>query len=95
MNDQTKSRRKLLKQAGLGLGLAASVKLTASTACAAGSSKTKQLLQTDVLVVGITSRRRSSMPWTKWAASILYPIQRFRKEPIPQNRHYSVRRIFF
>ncbi|MHC4681543.1 MAG: FAD-dependent oxidoreductase [Planctomycetota bacterium] len=52
MNDLNDSRRKLLKQAGLGLGLAASGKLTAGTARAAGSSKTKQLLKTDVLVVG-------------------------------------------
>ncbi len=52
MDDLIKSRRKLLKQAGLGLGLAASGKLTTSTAHAAGSFKTKQLLKTDVLVVG-------------------------------------------
>ncbi|MHC4331085.1 MAG: FAD-dependent oxidoreductase [Planctomycetota bacterium] len=52
MNDLNDSRRRLLKQAGLGLGLAASGKLSSGTAHAAGSSKTKQLLTTDVLVVG-------------------------------------------
>ncbi len=52
MSNLNDSRRKLLKQAGLGLGLAASGKLTAGAARAAGSSKTKQLLETDVLVVG-------------------------------------------
>jgi len=56
MNDLTKTRRKFLKQASFGVGLAASGKLTAAanqgTASAARSSKTKQLLKTDVLVVG-------------------------------------------
>ena len=57
MNDQTNTRRKFLKQASFGVGLAASGKLTAAaanqgTAFAARSSKTKQLLKTDVLVVG-------------------------------------------
>ena len=52
MNDLNNSRRNLLKQAGLGLGLAASGTLPAGAARAKGTSKTKQLLETDVLVVG-------------------------------------------
>jgi len=52
MNERNHSRRGLLKQAGLGVGLAATAPLSVGTAHAAGSSKTKQLLETDVLVVG-------------------------------------------
>lgn len=53
MNNPTSSRRKLLKQMGLGIGLAASSSLPASAAERAGvTSKTRQLLKTDVLVVG-------------------------------------------
>jgi len=52
MSNLNDSRRKLLQQAGLGLGLAASGKLTAGAARAARSSRMKQLLKTDVLVVG-------------------------------------------
>ena len=52
MNERNHSRRGLLKQAGLGLGLAASAKLSVGTAHAAERSKTKQLMETDVLVVG-------------------------------------------
>jgi len=54
MKNQIKSRRSFLKQAGLGAGLAASGKLPA-VAAAAGPviiSGGRQLLQTDVLVVG-------------------------------------------
>ena len=47
MKDMTVSRRRLLQHAGLGIGLAASGKLSA-----AASSKRRQLLETDVLVVG-------------------------------------------
>ena len=53
MNNPTNSRRKLLKQMGLGIGLAASSSLPASAAERARViSKTRQLLKTDVLVVG-------------------------------------------
>jgi len=58
MNDLTNSRRKLIKQVGLGIGLAVvSGKLSAAAASrglasAVVSSKRKQLLETDVLVVG-------------------------------------------
>ena len=54
MNERNHSRRALLKQAGLGVGLAATAPLSlgSSTAHAAGRSKTKQLIETDVLVVG-------------------------------------------
>jgi flavin-dependent dehydrogenase len=48
MKDKTVSRRKLLKGAGLGIGLAASGKLSTTLA----GSKRRQLLETDVLVVG-------------------------------------------
>jgi ribulose 1,5-bisphosphate synthetase/thiazole synthase len=48
MKDNTVSRRKLLKGAGLGIGLAASGKLSTTLA----GSKRRQLLETDVLVVG-------------------------------------------
>ena len=53
MNNPTNSRRKLLKQMGLGIGLAASSSLPAPAAKRARViSKTRQLLKTDVLVVG-------------------------------------------
>ena len=52
MNERNHSRREMLKQAGLGLGLAASTTLTAGTTHAAERSKTKSLMDTDVLVVG-------------------------------------------
>jgi len=52
MNDQNNSRRSLLKQAGLGLGLAAAGTLSSGAAHAAQRPKTKQLLATDVLVIG-------------------------------------------
>jgi len=57
MNDLTNSRRKLIKQVGLGIGMAVSGKLSsvAASRCVASavvSSKRKQLLETDVLVVG-------------------------------------------
>ncbi len=48
MNNSTNTRRKFLKQAGLGAGLAASGKLPV----VAASSGTRQLITTDVLVVG-------------------------------------------
>ena len=52
MNERNHSRREMLKQAGLGLGLAASTTLTAGTTHAAERSKIKSLMDTDVLVVG-------------------------------------------
>ena len=52
MNNQNNSRRSLLKQAGLGLGLAAAGTLSSGVADAAQRPQTKQLLETDVLVVG-------------------------------------------
>lgn len=54
MKNQTNSRRSFLKRAGLGAGLAASGKLSAVAAAAspAARSRRRQLLQTDVLVVG-------------------------------------------
>ncbi|MHC4631024.1 MAG: FAD-dependent oxidoreductase [Planctomycetota bacterium] len=53
MTNQTNSRRKLLKQMGLGIGLAASSSLSASAVERPRViSKTRQLLKTDVLVVG-------------------------------------------
>ena len=52
MNALNNSRRTLLKQAGLGLGLAASTTLTASASRAAERSRTRRLMETDVLVVG-------------------------------------------
>ena len=52
MNNWSYSRRKLLKQAGAGLGLVVLGKLSIGTAHAAASSKSKQLLETDVLIVG-------------------------------------------
>jgi ribulose 1,5-bisphosphate synthetase/thiazole synthase len=52
MNALKNSRRTLLKQAGLGLGLAATAPLSVGTAHATERSKTKQLVETDVLVVG-------------------------------------------
>lgn len=53
MTNPTNSRRKLLKQVGLGIGLAASASLPAAPAERSRViSKTRQLLKTDVLVVG-------------------------------------------
>ena len=52
MNDLNHSRRKLLKQTGLGIGLAAASTLSVGTVHAAKRSQTKQLMETDVLVVG-------------------------------------------
>lgn len=54
MKNQTNSRRSFLKRAGLGAGLAASGKLSAIAAAASPAieSRRRQLLQTDVLVVG-------------------------------------------
>ena len=54
MNDLKHSRRKFMKNAGLGVGLAATAPLTVGTTAAQtiGRSQTKQLMETDVLVVG-------------------------------------------
>ena len=52
MDERNHSRREMLKQTGLGLGLVASAKLSVGTAHAAERSRTKQLMETDVLVVG-------------------------------------------
>lgn len=52
MSEMKQTRRGLLKQAGLGVGLAAVTPLSANTAQAAAVPKTKQLIETDVLVVG-------------------------------------------
>lgn len=54
MNEKSHSRRKFMKKIGLGAGLAAAAPLTAGTAPAqrAGRSKARQLIETDVLVVG-------------------------------------------
>lgn len=52
MDKRNHSRREVLKQTGLGLGLVASAKLSVGTAHAARRSRAKQLMETDVLVVG-------------------------------------------
>lgn len=54
MNELKHSRRNFVKNAGLGMGLAATVPLTVGSAAAqtTGRSKTRQLIETDVLVVG-------------------------------------------
>lgn len=52
MNDQNNSRRALLRQAGLGLGLAAAGPLSSGAAHGASRPQMKQLLETEVLVVG-------------------------------------------
>ena len=52
MNNLRSDRRTLLKQAGVGIGLAASGTLSAGNVCAARRPKTRQLLETEVLVVG-------------------------------------------
>ncbi len=52
MSDRKSNRRTLLKQAGLGIGAAASGALLTGGAQAAERPKARQLVQTDVLVVG-------------------------------------------
>ena len=52
MNALNSSRRTLLKEAGLGIGLAAAAPLSAGMAHVARRSPTRQLMETDVLVVG-------------------------------------------
>jgi len=54
MKHVSNSRRKLLKQAGLGMSLAATTRLSVGSAPAYATdhSKTKQLVETEVLVVG-------------------------------------------
>lgn len=52
MNDLNNGRRTLLKQAGLGLGMAASGTLSCGAAIAAQRPTAKPLLETEVLVVG-------------------------------------------
>ena len=52
MSDRKSDRRTMLKQAGLGIGAAASGTLFAGAAHAAEKTKDRQLLESEVLVVG-------------------------------------------
>ena len=52
MSDRKSDRRTMLKQAGLGIGVAASGPLFAGPAHAVEKPERRQLLETEVLVVG-------------------------------------------